>query len=336
MKLLLAAIFMLLAFVSFAKEGDKPKKPTTKEEKEELRIVDSIEKSMKYQTGIIQTANGVATLNVPSGFKFLDKDQSEFVIEKVWGNPPQKDILGLIFPKDATPFSDKSFAFVVSYDESGYVKDKDADKIDYGKMMKELKEEEPEINKQRKLQGYEAINTIGWAQTPYYDKTKKVLHWAKELSFNEMQEHTLNYDVRVLGRKGVLSLNAIAGITELGLVKQNIDSVLNIAKFNKGYTYEEFDSKTDKVAAYTIGGLVGAKVLAKVGLLAKFGKFFAVAWKFILLGIVGLWGVIKKFFTRKKEEEYEYVPSTPNNNGVDNSTDMDESTVNDDAKKETS
>jgi uncharacterized membrane-anchored protein len=147
-------------------------------------------------------------------------------------------------------------------------------------------------------------------------KIKKILHWAKELKFDENETHTLNYDVRVLGRKGVLSLNAIADIKDLPLVKQNIDSVLNIASFNKGNTYQEYDSKTDKVAAYTIGGLVAAKILAKVGLLAKFGKFFAIAWKFILVGLVAAWGFVKKLFGRKKKEEYVYENTTTPNETI--------------------
>ena len=41
-------------------------------------------------------------------------------------------------------------------------------------------------------------------------------YWAKEASFEGEAEHMLNYDIRVLGLHGFLSLNAVAGMPELG------------------------------------------------------------------------------------------------------------------------
>jgi uncharacterized membrane-anchored protein len=320
----LTTFFLLFCCVAlFAKDGDKPKKNLSAEEKAFVKFMDSVESSLQYKNGVIQTLNGVASLNVPSSFKFLGAEQSNYIIEKVWGNPPQKDVLGILFPKDGSPFND-TYAFIVSYDESGYVKDKDADGINYDKMMTEMQKDEITYNVERKKQGYGSIHLKGWASKPFYDKEKKVLHWAKDLTFEDNTEHTLNYDVRVLGRKGVLSLNAVAPLDQLALVKQNIDSVLNIATFNSGYTYNEYNSKTDKVAAYTVGGLIAGKVLAKVGLWAVLGKFFIAAWKFILIGIIAAWGFIKKFFTRKKVEEHDFQQYSSGSNPEENVTNVEE------------
>ena len=55
----------------------------------------------------------------------------------------------------------------------------------------------------------------------------------------------------------------------------------------------------DEVAAWTIGGLVAGKVLAKVGFLAIIAKF----GKVIFLGIAGLFGGITKFFSRNKGQK---------------------------------
>lgn len=76
-----------------------------------------------------------------------------------------------------------------------------------------------EGNKARVANGYEEISLIGWASKPYYDNEKKILHWAKKLNFGGAEENTLNYNVRVLGRKGVLMLNAIANMNNLSDVK---------------------------------------------------------------------------------------------------------------------
>jgi uncharacterized membrane-anchored protein len=273
------------------------------------KFVDSVDNAMKYETGNIVLTGGVAKLNVPAGFKFLNPEQSNYILTKLWGNPPQTGILGMLFPETGGPFGEKSYAFVITYDASGYVKDDDADKIDYDDLLKDIQKEEIEDNKTRVAQGYGAINMVGWASKPFYDKTNKVLHWAKNLHFAGEDDNTLNYEVRILGRKGVLSMNAVATMNELDSVKKDIDKVLAMPSFTDGNTYKDFDSKTDNVAAWTIGGLVAGKVLLKVGFWAVVGKFFLAAWKFILIGIVAAWAGIKKFFGRKPQVEDDHSVS---------------------------
>jgi uncharacterized membrane-anchored protein len=274
-------------------------------EKAQLAFIDSVDNAMKYEKGAIALSSGSVTLNVPAGFKYLNKEQSNYILTDLWGNPPRTDILGMLFPEAGGPFAEKSYAFVITFDPMGYVKDDDADKINYDDLLKEMQEGEAEENKERVKQGYSSIHMVGWASKPFYDKTNKVLHWAKNLKFGDAEENTLNYEVRILGRKGVLSMNAVATMSELDEVRKDIDKVLAIPSFTAGNTYKDFDSKTDNVAAWTIGGLVAGKVLLKVGVWAAIVKFLAWGWKFILIGIVAVWGAVKKFFGRKTVVEEE-------------------------------
>lgn len=296
--------FILTAFIAvvstgflFAKGG---KDSLSLQIARQQKFIDSVENAMKYQTGAISLPDGIAKLNVPTGFKYLSPEQSNYVLTDLWGNPPQTGILGMIFPETGGPFGEKSYAFVITYDPMGFVKDDDADKINYDELLKQNQKDEVEENKTRIAQGYPAINMVGWASKPFYDKTNKVLHWAKNLHFSGQDDvNTLNYEVRILGRKGVLSMNAVATMNELDIVKKDIDKVLAMPAFTAGNTYKDFDSKTDNVAAWTIGGLVAGKVLLKVGLWAGIVKFFAFAWKFILIGVAAVWGGIKKFLGKK-------------------------------------
>lgn len=267
---------------------------------QQLQLADSIEHALKWDSGTVTIGNGIVTLNITRGFKYLNAEQSKFVLHNIWGNPERPDVLGMIFPANGGPFADSSFAFIVSFEEDGFVKDDDADKINYDDMFKDIKKSEPDANKERVKQGYEPITMIAWAAKPYYDKDKKVLHWARELQFGSDNNHTLNYDVRVLGRKGILSLNAIASMEDLPLVQANIAKVLAIPSFTDGNKYSDFNASTDKIAEYSIGALVAGSILAKTGVLALIAKFFIAAWKFILIGIVALWGSIKKLFGKKK------------------------------------
>lgn len=299
-KLLLGITCLLTTTVLFAKD----KKDSTEIALErQLKLIDSIENALKWETNTVTLGDGFAKLHIAEGYKFLNVEQSKYVLHDLWGNPPQEDVLGMIFPAAGGPFADSSYAFLVSFDESGYIKDEDADKIDYDDMLKEIQKGEADVNAERKKEGYEAIHLVGWASKPYYDKQNKILHWAKELEFGGSEDHTLNYDVRVLGRKGVLSLNAIASVSELPLVRANINSILKMPAFTDGNKYSDFNSSTDKVAEYGLGALVAGGVLAKTGVLSMIGKFFIAAWKFIIIGVVAAWGAIKKFFTGKKKDD---------------------------------
>lgn len=273
-------------------------------EKQLEDYIDSVRSAQHYETGTIHLPGGKAEIKVPAGFKFLNKEQSISVLTKVWGNPPStaENALGMIFPENDDPFSDSSYVFIVKYEDIGYVKDDDAEKIDYDEMLEGMQKEEKETNEERVKAGYSTIHIVGWAQKPFYDKEKKVLHWAKELQFGDQEgPHTLNYEIRILGRHGILSLNAVCTMKELSLVKANIDKVLPMASFTDGNTYFDFDPKVDNVAAWTIGGLVAGKVLAKVGFFAVILKYLGVLWKFILLGLAAFAGLFKKLFNRKKE-----------------------------------
>ena len=264
--------------------------------------LDSLDKSFKWETGKISLKNGLASVNCPPGFRFLNAEQSRFVLEQLWGNPADESTLGMLFPLDAGPLDSSVFAFNLTFDEIGYVKDEDADDVKYDELLKNMQKEASEANAERVKQGYAPIQIVGWASPPFYDKQRKVLHWAKEIHFGDATANTLNYDVRVLGRKGVLSMNAVGSMASLPLVKQNIDGLVAGVEFEKGNKYFDFDPKMDNVAAYTIGGLVAGKVLAKAGffvLLAKFAKPLLV-----LFAGVGAW-LRKLFGRRRKEEEME-------------------------------
>jgi uncharacterized membrane-anchored protein len=274
-------------------------------------FVDSVNSTLKYETGKITLEEGKVILSVPEGFKYLGKEQSKQVLTSLWGNPESstEGVLGMIFPAASGPIGDSTYAFVVSFSEVGYVKDNDADDIDYDELIKNLKKEEESENINRLKQGYEPVYLIGWAQKPFYDKQRKILHWAKEFKFGDGERtHTLNYEIRILGRKGMLSLNAVSAIDNLSIVNKDISKVLDIASFTQGNTYSDFNPDLDEVATWTIGGLVAGKLLAKAGLFAVILKFLAPIWKFLLLAILPIGAWMKKRFTKKEEQRYAAVP----------------------------
>ena len=65
-----------------------------------------------------------------------------------------------------------------------------------------------------------SVNLIGRAKAPRYDNQTHKLYWAKELKFGSHLENTLNYDIRMLGRGGVLVLTGVAGMSQLTEIEQ--------------------------------------------------------------------------------------------------------------------
>lgn len=298
MKKILLSIASLIIFslANFAQEADSSQ--IQEVDSSQIRI-DEIEQSLSYKTGVVELESGNAKLNVPSGFRYLDRLQSIYVLTELWGNPPDSSILGMLVPENKGVLAANGWVFTISYDEIGYVKDDDAEDIDYDDLLKEQQKEFKEANPERIKEGYQPIEFIGWASSPYYDKDKKILHWAKELKFGQDSLNTLNYNLRVLGRKGMFMLNAIASMNELPEVKTSIDKVIGSVEFKEGSKYLDFNPEIDEVAAWTIGGLVAGKILAKVGLFALLLKF----WKLIGLAIAGAAAAVWKFIKGRRTQE---------------------------------
>jgi uncharacterized membrane-anchored protein len=264
-------------------------------------VIDSINNSFTYKTGTIDLNDGMAKLKVPKGFKYLDPTQSQRLIVDIWGNPPGITTQGMLFPVNGGPLGKQSWGFNVTYDDMGFVSDGDADEIDYDELLGSMQEGTETENEERAKQGYDPITLVGWASTPFYDKEHKVLHWAQELKFGDSTAiNTVNYDVRVLGRKGVMSMNAIGTMDDIKDIKASIPGIIDGIAFEPGNRYGDFTTG-DKLAAVTIGGLVAGKVLAKVGMFALLLKF----WKVILVAVAGGWSFVRRFLTGKNKPDVE-------------------------------
>jgi uncharacterized membrane-anchored protein len=168
MKRLTVIVVCFLCFLSAI--AGKEKKPKVNQEKtadsiavavsQILKFRDSVSTAIHYEQGTVRLKD-FAVLKIPGGFKYLDASQSSFVIEKVWGNPKRDDVLGMIFPESEGPFTDSSFAFVVTFDQMGYVKDDDASDINYDDLAKEIRKDEVEVNIERKKGMAPSISSTG-------------------------------------------------------------------------------------------------------------------------------------------------------------------------------
>jgi len=285
-----AALALTLASATVAAQGS-----ATPEE---------LDSKLAYQTGKVQLSGGMATITLPPSFRFLGQQDSRKLLV-AWGNPPEsaQGVLGMLVPSDVSPLSEDGWAIVVTYDDDGYVNDEDAKTLNYDKVLNEMQEQTVASNEARQKEGFEPITLIGWAEPPHYDAAAHKLYWAKELKFGSSTDHTLNYSIRILGRRGVLVLNAVSSIGQLDVVKKGTPDVLAAVEFNEGHRYADYLPGTDKAAAYGIGGLIVGATAAKAGLFKLIWVAILASKKLILAGLVAAGAAIKKLLGGRNEAE---------------------------------
>ena len=284
----------LTCFVLQTPAGAKSYKELFPEHPSESEKVQKILDALDFQQGAIKLPSAHATLNVNSDYYYLSPADTKRVLVELWGNPPgtAENLLGMLFPAKRTP-NDDTWGATISFLDDGYVSDEDAAKYDYTALLKDMQTDTADSNPERVKQGFGSIKLIGWAAPPFYDKAEHKLHWAKELEFDGSPSHTLNYDLRALGRQGVLKMSFVAGLDKLAEVKEAIPSVLAIPSYDKGSTYADYVPGVDKIAAYGIGGLIAGKIAAKTGLLVLALVFLKKGWIIVLLALGGGWRLLK-------------------------------------------
>lgn len=258
--------------------------------------------SLDYQQGVVAVPEAHATLRLGEGFRYLPKADARRVLEDFWGNPEDDSVLGMLVPTADALGTDHSWAVILTWTDEGHITDEDAAEIDYAELLADMQEETRDANPMLKEAGYPTAELVGWAQPPRYDGASKRLHWAKHLQFEGHESGTLNYDIRVLGREGYLSMTAIADMADLPRVNAGMAEVLPMAEFDAGQRYADFNEDTDHTAAYGLAALVGGGAAAKAGLFAKIGLLLAKFWKLLLIGGLALAAGAKKVFGKKDPE----------------------------------
>ncbi|HET6583082.1 MAG TPA: DUF2167 domain-containing protein, partial [Nannocystaceae bacterium] len=190
-------------------------------------FVRTFERDLQYQRGDVSISDGLATLHLGDELRFLAAADAQKVLTEAWGNPPDSTVLGMIVPADTSPIDpDRGWGVVLTFAEDGYVEDDDAEDIDYDELLEEMQKGTEEANAGRRAQGYSALHLVGWAEPPHYDAEAHRLYWAQELASDDGPSHSLNYAIRVLGRRGVLELNAVAPMPMLSEIKPAMEQVM--------------------------------------------------------------------------------------------------------------
>jgi len=230
----------------------------------------------------------LAEIKVPDGYRFAGKQGAQKFMELAQ-NPTSGRELGILVP--ATK-SEEDFWFIIfEFDDIGYVKDDEKDKLDADSILESFREGTESANELRKERGWPTMEVLGWQQAPFYDPKTNNLTWALRGKSSDSTNESINYSVRLLGRKGAMSVDLVMGPHQTTAVVPQFEGLVSGFSYQSGQTYSEFKSG-DKLAAYGLTALIagGAGAVAlKTGLLQKF-------WKLIVAAVIALIAGIKKFF----------------------------------------
>ncbi|HEY1111069.1 MAG TPA: DUF2167 domain-containing protein [Opitutaceae bacterium] len=250
---------------------------------------------VKLTTGPATVPLGkVAELKLPAKYSFVGPDSLDRFYQ-LTQNMRSGNEVGVVMAPGYMLFFD--------YDDTGYVKDEEKDKLDGNKLLSAMTEGEDESNAARKKQGWDEMKIKGWATAPHYDTKTNNLKWAINIASSQdgFKEVFINESIRLLGRGGVMNVTLVTGTPGFKAAELDADKLLGSNfSYVSGQKYSEFKAG-DKVAAYGLSALVlggGAVAAAKLGLFAKLGVLFSKFWKAIVFGLIAIGAVFKKVFNK--------------------------------------
>jgi uncharacterized membrane-anchored protein len=241
---------------------------------------------------------------LPAGYGFVPTKESAAVMH-LMGNTTDAAFVGLIFPED----QEKSWIVSIDFEDAGYIKDDDARDWNADELLQSLKDGTEASNEERTKLGIPPIKVTRWIERPQYESGKHQLVWSAEakLKDGEDPDPTVNYNTYVLGREGYISLNLITSASTVDADKPAARELLSAVNFKEGKRYADFNSSTDKVAAYGLAALVAGVAAKKLGLLALAGAFILKFAKVFALGAAVAGGGVWKWLKGRSGKD----PGTP-------------------------
>lgn len=238
-----------------------------------------------------------ATLDLPAGFGFIPRKEAASLMS-LMGNPTGDELIGLLVPLSSQDTKGGRWFVSVQYDPAGYIKDDDAKHWDADKLLQTLKDGTEAANAERVSAGIPPLMVTRWIQAPLYETGSHRLTWSAEAQRKDGADPdpTINYNTYVLGREGYISLNLVTATSTVDQDKAQAGKLLGAVDFKGGKGYADFNSSTDKVAAYGLAALVAGVAAKKLGLLALFGATLVKFSKVILIAVAAFGAGISRWF----------------------------------------
>lgn len=250
--------------------------------------------AIKWQPGPVSGSLGdVAELSVPEDVVFADADGARRYLE-INQNPTSGNERGMVAAADL------SWVMIFEFSDIGYVDDEEKEELDADAILQSLREGNAQSNEIRRSRGWGTVSLIGWAEPPRYEPNSHNLEWATKGQNDQDQGITINHNIRILGRRGVMEATLLVSPEEYATVLPAARKLLESFSYKAGERYAEY-RKGDRIAQVGLIGLMtggAVAAAAKTGILAKLGKG---AVKIIAVIGAGAAALLSRLFGRKKD-----------------------------------
>jgi uncharacterized membrane-anchored protein len=277
-RLIIGALLSLAASAAFA---------ITNEERR-----DEIAKLNWERGGVHKLAASRSTLSIPSDHAIAIGPEADR-FEALIGNRNLKGV-------EAVTLNQASEQVIFQTIDEGYVSIDDWRDIDAKAMLDSISENTEKANEERAHDGFPPMHIVGWIQQPALDPTTNTVYWA--IAVTEGNSSVVNSRALRLGRHGFELLTWIGDGKAYQPIGGDLDVMLRSFSFDSGARYTDF-TPGDKVAAYTIAGLVATLAGAKLIKVAAAGGLLLLLKKFGVVIVAAIVGLLAKFrgrFMRKK------------------------------------
>jgi len=239
-----------------------------------------------------------AEIELPTGYYFTGK-KGTVKLMQMMGNLITDREEGFLSPGNIFEKGSKEpWIVVFEFQDIGYVKDDEKKSIDSVKLLADMKEGVKAGNEERERRKLPKMEVVGWAVEPHYNDQTNNLEWGLLLQ-TEKGDKVVNYDVRMLGRNGVMQSTLVLSPDQLGETLPQFREVLGAFAFVSGQRYAEY-REGDRIAKIGLTALIAGGAAAAAW---KFG-FFKYIGKFAVFIVAGIAGFFRKAWNRlfgKKE-----------------------------------
>lgn len=228
----------------------------------------AIDAGLRYRSGVIEIGEGLATLRLPEGARYLGPEDADKVFSQMWGDVPGRVSLGMIVPRGGELPGPSPWGLTLTFKPLGHVQVDGPPVLDPVALMEVILEQEEERNIDRVGANNPPVLIRGWVVEPAYDSARRTVHYALEISHASSPQPYLDYTGYVLGKNGVLRLASMTGIHLRKEVQEGTPPLLAAIEFNPGHRHSDHVPGQGRTARLGVAGLIaGSEAADRSGLL---------------------------------------------------------------------
>jgi len=242
----------------------------------------------------VELGKDLAQLELPAGYAFANAKDTRTVLESM-GNQTDGSELGLV----VSEAEGQEWFVVFEWQPIGYIKDAEKEEIDADELLESIQEATEDGNEWRKENNIPALHVTGWAESPNYDAASHNLVWATLAQSEGRNGQSANYNMRLLGRRGVVSATLVESADQLEGSKPFAVQLVKGFSFKPESSYSAWKDG-DKIAEYGLTGLVAAGAGAaalKLGFFGVIAKFFGKLGKAAIALVVAVGAGLSKLWS---------------------------------------